>query len=66
MRKIKPNNNLKNALKIYIKKNNLTHADYIFKSRKGLNEPITVMQAYKALKIAAVTIGIAAILEHIH
>lgn len=57
-KKIKLNDSLKKALKAYIKQNYLDPDNYIFKSRKGIREPISVTQAYRILKSAANTIGI--------
>ncbi|WP_375539473.1 tyrosine-type recombinase/integrase [Clostridium estertheticum] len=57
-KKIKLNDSIKTALNTYIKQNKLGHNNYIFRSRKGLNEHITVTQAYRLLKNAAVSIGI--------
>jgi len=57
-KKIKLNDSIKTALNTYIKQNKLGHNNYIFKSRKGLNEHITVTQAYRLLKNAAISIGI--------
>jgi integrase len=57
-KKIKLNDSLKKALKAYIKQNELEVDKYIFQSRKGLNEPITVTQAYRILKAAAVNLNI--------
>jgi len=57
-KKIKLNDSLKNAIKLYIKQEGLGPDNYIFRSRKGLNEPITVTQAYRILKDAAVSMGI--------
>ncbi|WP_058486685.1 tyrosine-type recombinase/integrase [Defluviitalea phaphyphila] len=55
-KKIKLNNALRKAIKTYIKKNNLSHEDYIFPSRKGTH--IGRVQAYRVLKDAANVIGI--------
>jgi len=49
-KKIKLNDSLKTALKAYIKQNKLGQDKYIFASRKGYNEPISVTQAYRILK----------------
>ncbi|WP_298844607.1 tyrosine-type recombinase/integrase [uncultured Clostridium sp.] len=57
-KKIKLNDSLKVALKPYIKQNKLKSDNYIFKSRKGLNDHITVTQAYRILKTAATSVGI--------
>jgi integrase len=58
-KKIKLNDSLKKALKTYIKQNNLGQPIlYIFQSRKGLNEPISVTQAYRILKAAAISLHI--------
>lgn len=57
-KKIKLNDSLKRALKAHIKQNDLGPDKYIFKSRKGVNEPISVTQAYRILKDAANTVGI--------
>lgn len=57
-KKIKLNDSLKKALKTYIKQNNLTWYNCIFKSRKGIDEPITTVQAYRILKEAANAVGI--------
>lgn len=57
-KKIKLNNNLKKTLKAYIKHNNLGQTFYIFQSRKAPNGPISVTQAYRILKAAAVDLHI--------
>lgn len=57
-KKIKLNDTLKKALKAYIKQYNLEYNSYLFKSRKGINEPISVTQAYRILKDAANAVGI--------
>lgn len=57
-KKIKLNDSLKKALKAYIKENKLEQDNYLFKSRKGSNEPISVTQAYRILKDAANSVGI--------
>lgn len=57
-KKIKLNDSLKKALKAYIKQNELGQANYIFKSRKGLREHVSVTQAYRILKAAAVNLNI--------
>lgn len=57
-KKIKLNDSLKKALKAHIKQYKLGYDNYLFKSRKGFNEPITVTQAYRILKDAAVNLNI--------
>ena len=57
-KKIKLNNSLKTAIKGYILKNKLGQGIYLFKSRKGINEPITTIQAYRILKSAATAVKI--------
>lgn len=57
-KKIKLNDSLKRALQAHIKQNGLGPDNYIFKSRKGFNKPISVTQAYRILKDAANTVGI--------
>lgn len=57
-KKIKLNDSLKKSLKEYIKQNKLEIDNYLFESRKGQNEPITVTQAYRILKAAAVSLHI--------
>ena len=57
-KKIKLNDELRKALKSYIRHENLDLDSYIFKSRKGTNEPITVTQGYRILKDAANAVGI--------
>ena len=58
-KKIKLNNNLKKTIKTYINHNNLGQTNfYIFQSRKGSNGPISVTQAYRILKAAAVDLHI--------
>lgn len=57
-KKIKLNDSLKTVLKAYIKQNKLEHNSSIFRSRKGINKPITVTQAYRLLKKAANSIHI--------
>ena len=57
-KKARLNDSLKIALKSYIKQNKIKSDNYIFKSRKGLNEHITVTQAYRILKAAATSVEI--------
>ena len=57
-KKIKLNDSLKTALKAYVKGNKLGQDKYIFESRKGYNDPISVTQAYRILKEAANGFGI--------
>lgn len=52
-RKVPLHSNAKIAIENLIVKQNLTHNDYLFQSRKGTNQPITRIQAYRALKMAA-------------
>ena len=63
-KKIRINDELKNAIRIYIKSNHLLYEDYLFGSRKsdpnGLNRPISTTQAYRVLRDAAEELG----LEH--
>lgn len=47
------NAKLRKALRKYIKDNNLTDDDYLFQSRKGVNKPITRVQAWRVLNRAA-------------
>lgn len=58
-KKIKMNHQLKNAIDDYI--TGLDDEEYLFKSRKGDNKPISRVQAYRVLKKAAKELG----LEHI-
>ncbi|WP_250160072.1 tyrosine-type recombinase/integrase [Caloranaerobacter azorensis] len=55
-KKIKLNNALRKAIKIYIKNKNLSYEDYFFPSSKGGH--IGRIQAYRVLKEAANVIGI--------
>lgn len=56
-KKIKLNDELRKALKVYIQNNKLHEEDYIFSSRKG-SKNITTTQAYRILKEAAVSLSI--------
>ncbi|MDM0543685.1 tyrosine-type recombinase/integrase [Clostridium perfringens] len=59
---IKLNNELRDAIKDYVVKNDLKDNDFLFKSKKfdefGNNKCITVTQAYRILKAAAESVGI--------
>ena len=55
-KKIKLNNALRKAIKVYIKNKNLSYEDYFFPSSKGGH--IGRIQAYRVLKEAANIIGI--------
>ncbi|MDK0690188.1 tyrosine-type recombinase/integrase [Clostridium perfringens] len=59
---IKLNNELRDAIKDYVVKNDLKDNDFLFKSKKfdefGNNRCITVTQAYRILKAAAESVGI--------
>lgn len=58
-KKIRLNDELRKALKSFIKRHNLESNDFIFTSRKkALGRPITVVQAYRILKDAADAVGI--------
>ncbi len=57
-KKIKLNEELRKAVKSFIKANDLNPDNYIFKSRKGSDEHITVTQAYRILKEASGVVGI--------
>lgn len=52
-KKIRINNELRKSLKLFVKNEKLLVDDYLFQSRKGENEPISVTQAYRILKEAA-------------
>ncbi|QHI73791.1 tyrosine-type recombinase/integrase [Aminipila terrae] len=49
---------LKKAANEYIEQNDLEDNDYIFKSQKGYNQPISRQRAYKVLKDAARAVGL--------
>lgn len=49
---------LKKAANEYIEENDLSDNDYMFKSQKGFNKPITRQQAYRILIDAAKSIGL--------
>lgn len=57
-KKIKLNDSIKKALKVYVNKNNFRLNDYIFKSRKGVNSYISTTQAYRILKSVAIDLNI--------
>lgn len=58
-KKIKLNEELREALKIFVKINNLQYADFLFKSRKDTKRGyISTTQAYRILKAAAEAVGI--------
>ncbi|QUH25541.1 tyrosine-type recombinase/integrase [Serpentinicella alkaliphila] len=57
-KKIKLNQEIKKALKAYVKNEKLSSGDYLFQSRKGENNYISVTQAYRILKEAANALGI--------
>lgn len=57
-KKIKLNDSLKKSIKAYIRHNNLRLGNHIFLSRKGINEHISVTQAYRILKAAAIDLHI--------
>ena len=58
-KKIKINDGLRKALKSFMRKNDLTNEDYIFKSRKQVYKShISVTQAYRILKAGAQAVGI--------
>lgn len=48
---------VKNILRIYIRDEVLQNNDYLFRSREGLNKPISRQQAYRILSDAAEYIG---------
>lgn len=57
-KKIKLNDELRRALKAFIKHEDLKRDNYIFESRKALYGAISVVQAYRILKHAAVSVEI--------
>jgi integrase len=57
-KKIKLNDALKKYLKQYLKSVKPKYQDYIFKSRKGTNRPISRVQAYRFLKQSSDKVGI--------
>lgn len=61
-KRFKVNNSLRYELDNYIK--GMDDEDYLFKSRKGENKPITRVQAYRILKNAGVNIGLSEIGTH--
>lgn len=56
------NNQLREEIEKYIQ--NMNDDDYIFQSQKGLNRPITRVQAYRILNSAAKEIGIEEVGTH--
>lgn len=61
-KRFKINNTLSREFAEYCKNLNMT--DYLFKSRKGQNEPITRIQAYRLLNAVAEKIGLEEIGTH--
>lgn len=61
-KKFKINDTLSREFAEYCK--NLDMTDYLFKSRKGQNEPITRVQAYRLLNTVAQSIGLEEIGTH--
>lgn len=61
-KRFKINGTLSREFEEYCK--NLKMTDYLFKSRKGQNEPITRIQAYRLLNIVAEKIGLEEIGTH--
>ena len=57
-KKIRLNEELRKAIKDFVKGKNLNAGDYIFQSRKGESSCISTTQAYRVLKEAADTIGV--------
>jgi len=61
-KKIRINDELKSAVREYIKANALSYGDYLFGSRKaapsGFNRPISTTQAYRVLRQAADELGL--------
>lgn len=57
-RKIKINENMEKALKEYIKTEKLDMEDYLFKSKKGENKPISRQQAHHIISTAGEWCGI--------
>lgn len=62
LKRFKINNSLSDELYQYIK--NMNMEDYIFKSRNGINKPITRVRAYTILNNAAKNIGLEEIGTH--
>lgn len=59
LKKIKLNEELRKAVKSFIRANSLNNEDYIFESRtKSIRVHISVTQAYRILKAAADAVGI--------
>lgn len=58
LRKIPINENMNKAIKEYIKEENLKLEDYLFKSKKGQNKPISRQQAHYILSKAGEWCGI--------
>ncbi|NWQ43324.1 tyrosine-type recombinase/integrase [Bacillus sp. EB106-08-02-XG196] len=57
-KKIKLNQEIKKVLKPYVKNEKLSNDDFLFQSKKGENQAISVTQAYRVLKEAANATGI--------
>lgn len=58
------NSQLQKELKSYIDKNGLTANDYLIQSRKGVNKPISRVQAYRLLNECAEPLGLEEIGTH--
>ncbi|MFW5788016.1 MAG: site-specific integrase [Halanaerobiales bacterium] len=56
------NSQLKQEIKRYIK--GMTADDYLFKSQKGINQPISRVQAYRILKKAGNELGLESVGTH--
>lgn len=56
LKRFKINTNLENEIKRYI--HNMADTEYLFSSQKGVNKPITRVQAYRILSDASVKVGL--------
>ncbi|MFL0270133.1 tyrosine-type recombinase/integrase [Candidatus Clostridium radicumherbarum] len=63
-KKIRLNDELRKAIKDYVRGNDLNIGDYLFQSRKGENKYISTTQAYRILKEAADAVGLENFASH--
>lgn len=57
-REIPLHEDARKAIREYLKENPMNPNDYLFKSRKGENQPISRVQAYRIIKDAANSLGL--------
>jgi integrase len=58
------NENMQKELDSYLKKHGLKDGDYLIRSNKGVNRPVSRVQAYRVLRDAADSIGLEEIGTH--